>query len=213
MNTVCITLDRERLSNIARLWSQFDLHFQYLAKWPLILTEAECNNVVLVHPFNYNADADIAKFILRSNCPAILQLMSVVAYSYFPEVTHAYKFEVEIGCDHQRAGRRMLAARAYLHYKWDRYAKGLALELKVKWPTSDRYLGNSKLVHVEHVVLASPKFVQVEHVVLASPSGSNFSPDTWWGQRRERVHGCPLCACLNKTRTPQPTAFGGEVAL
>ena len=190
MNTVCITLDRQQLSNIARPWSQFDLFFQYLAKWPLILTEAECNNVVLVHPFNYNADADIAKSILRSNRTPILQMISVLQYSYFPEVTHAYKFEVEIGCDHQRAGRRMLAARAYLHYKWDRYAKGLALELKIKWPTLDSYLGQ-----------------------IAPPSAINFSPDTWWAQRAKRVQGCPLCACLNKTRTPQPTALGRQVAL
>lgn len=114
MNTTCIALDRKRLSDVGRIWTEFELCFQYLAKWPLILTEVGCNNVVLVHPFNYNADADIAKFILCSNRTPILQMISVLQYSYFPEATHAYTFEVEIGCDYQRAARRMLAARAYL---------------------------------------------------------------------------------------------------
>jgi hypothetical protein len=171
MNTVCISLDSERPCNIASRWSQFDLHFQYLAKWPLILIEADCNNVVLVHPFNYNADADIAKSILRSNRPAILQLISVVAHSYFPEVTHAYKFEVEIGCAYQRAARRMLAARAYLHYKWDRYAKGLAHELNVKWPTLDSYVGLAQSSSVRN-----SKFGQGEHVVLACWPGTRGPP-------------------------------------
>lgn len=63
MNTVCISLDSERPCNIASRWSQFDLHFQYLAKWPLILIEADCNYVVLVHPFNYNTDAYITNVL------------------------------------------------------------------------------------------------------------------------------------------------------
>jgi hypothetical protein len=163
MNTVCITLDSERLCNIGRPWSKFDLFFQYLAKWPLILIEAECNNVVLVYPFNYNAHADIAKSILRSSkCTPILQMISVVEYSYFPDVTHAFKFEVEIGCDYQRAGRRMLATRAYVHS--NRPVIDSALELKVQLPMTWESLMSSNQNEPRSYVGPS-NFVQGHRVV------------------------------------------------
>ena len=209
MNTVCISLDSERPCNIASRWSQCDLYFQYLAKWPLILIDADCNYVVLVHPFNYNADADIAKSILRSKLTAMLKLISVVAYSYFPEVTHAYKFEVEIGCAYQRAGRRMLAARAYLHYKWDRYAKGLAHELNVKWPTLDSYVGiaqsssvhNAKVVPGEHVVLAGPKVVPLQPVLLAC-----WCPGTSEPPSKAFVAAASIYACARTHQVPLQSA-------
>lgn len=59
-------------------------------------------------------------------------MSSVLQYSYLPDVTHTFKFEVEIGCDYQCAGRRILAVRAYQHYKSDREAKRSLLQLDVK---------------------------------------------------------------------------------
>lgn len=78
MNTICMTFHTH---------TECPLHFNV---WPLVTAIVEETRLVLVHPLNYDANLDLARFFDRA-ASSIFNVLSVMHHASFTDVTHDFK--------------------------------------------------------------------------------------------------------------------------